>query len=156
MFILKKIGYKKVKNWKNFFRATKCVIQFSKVVNLNSVRKNLNIRIQTKKQDKTLDLIIKNNEKIFLCEAKHLNTSGGGQDKQISELIEIINLKEKNKNVSYIAFLDGNYSNILLHDKAAGGKLSTQREEINKFLLCNPRSYWLNTIGFKSLFIDSK
>jgi hypothetical protein len=42
----------------------------------------------TKKQNKNLDLAIKIKNKIFICEAKHLNTSGGGQDKQLSELAE--------------------------------------------------------------------
>ena len=71
---------------------------------------------------------------IFLCEAKHLNTSGGGQDKQISELIEIMSLAENSKNIFYISFLDGTYSNILLGDIDGGDKLKTQRKEINKYL----------------------
>ncbi len=103
-----------------------------------------------------MDLIIKAKNKIFLCEAKHLNTSGGGQDKQLSELIEILSLKEKNQNIFYIAFLDGNYSNILLASKKCGDKLKTQRKEIKKYLKNNPRNYWLNTAGFISLFSDFK
>jgi len=98
------------------------------------------------------DLIIKLNSKIFLCEAKHLNTSGGGQDKQISELIEIISLKEKNKKIYYIAFLDGSYSNILLDSKKGGDKLMTQKKEIKKCLLRNPNNFWVNTAGFEALF----
>lgn len=94
-------------------------------------------------------------DKIFLCEAKHLNTSGGGQDKQISELIEIMGLKESNR-ISYIAFLDGKYSNILLNDKDGGDKITKQRKEINKFLENNPDNYWLNTAGFEKLISDLK
>ncbi len=78
------------------------------------------------------------NGKIFLCEAKHLNTSGGGQDKQIAELIEVISLKEQNKNISYVAFLDGGYSNVLLRIGDIGDKLTTQRKKIKKYLLHNP------------------
>jgi len=99
-------------------------------------------------------LIIKIDNKIFIVEAKHLNTSGGGQDKQIAELIEIINLKEKNENIFYIAFLDGNYSNILLDNKKCGEKLKTQRKEIKKYLKNNARNFWLNTKGFENLFSD--
>ncbi|MBI5152523.1 hypothetical protein HZA39_03240 [Candidatus Peregrinibacteria bacterium] len=88
---------------------------------------------------------------MFLLEAKHLNTSGGGQDKQISELIEILSLKETNKNISYIAFLDGNYSNILLGNEGHGEKLETQRKEIKKYLDDNSQSYWVNTAGFIAL-----
>ena len=101
-------------------------------------------------------MIIKISNKIFLVEAKHLNTSGGGQDKQISELIEILSLKEKNKNIFYIVFLDGNYSNIFLGNEKCGDKLKTQRKEIQKYLKSNPRNYWLNTNGFISLFSDLK
>lgn len=154
--ILQKFGINEVKNWDDFFSQKKCVVQFSKIFNLKNVRKNLDAKIKTKKQDKKLDLIIKIQNKIFLVEAKHLNTSGGGQDKQISELIEILNLKEKNENIFYVAFLDGNYSNVLLDSGKCGDKLKTQRREIKKYLKNNARNYWLNTAGFTSLFLDIK
>ena len=99
-------------------------------------------------------MVAKYKNRIFLIEAKHLNTSGGGQDKQISELIEILNLKEKTPNISYISFLDGSYSNIVLLNTKAGEKLKTQRKEIKKYLKKNPNNYWLNTAGFKALFTD--
>ncbi len=154
--ILQKFGINEVKNWDDFFSQKKCVVQFSKSFNLKNVRKNLGVKIKTKKQDKKLDLIVKVQNKIFLVEAKHLNSSGGGQDKQISELIEILNLKEKNENIFYVSFLDGNYSNILLDSGKCGDKLKTQRKEIKKYLKNNPRNYWLNTTGFISLFADIK
>src|SRR3989338_1197089 len=138
-----------------FAKTDYCVVKFSKKFSLKNVRKNLDIKIKTKKQTKTLDLIIKIKNKILLCEAKHLNTSGGGQDKQISELIEIIGLNEKN-GISYISFLDGNYSNILLGNSGHGDKITTQRKEINKFLKNNPGNYWVNTAGFEKLISDLK
>jgi len=152
--ILKKFGINEIKNWNDFFSQKKCVAQFSKIFNMKNVREKLNVKIKAKKQDKKLDLIIKIGKKIFLVEAKHLNTSGGGQDKQISELIEIIGLKEKNQNISYISFLDGNYSNILIVNEKCGEKLKTQRREIKKYLKKNLNNYWLNTAGFKLLFSD--
>ncbi len=152
--ILERFGFKKVKDWESFNKSDKCVAQFSKPFTVKKIQKNLNAKIRTKKQGKKLDLIIKHNSKIFLVEAKHLNTSGGGQDKQISELIEILTLKEKNKNISYVSFLDGSYSNIVLADSRAGEKLKTQRKEIKKYLKKNTNNYWLNTKGFKSLFSD--
>lgn len=97
-------------------------------------------------------MIIKNGRRKFLLEAKHLNTAGGGQDKQLSELIELLTLSEKDKNIFYIAFLDGNYSNILLSDDYVRGKLKIQRKEIKKFLKKNPNNYWVNTNGLKELF----
>ncbi|PIP18091.1 MAG: hypothetical protein COX43_00665 [Parcubacteria group bacterium CG23_combo_of_CG06-09_8_20_14_all_35_9] len=156
LYILAKCGFQEVKTWEDFFNKRKRVAKFSKIFSVKNVRKNLGIKLATKKQNKKLDLIIKISNKIFLVEAKHLNTSGGGQDKQISELIEILSLKEKNKNIFYIVFLDGNYSNILLGNEKCGDKLKTQRKEIQKYLKSNPRNYWLNTNGFISLFSDLK
>lgn len=152
---LKKQGFMEVFNWDDFLKTDYCVVKFSKKFSLKNVRKNLGIKIKTKKQNKTLDLIIKAEDKILLCEAKHLNTSGGGQDKQISELIEIMSLKEEN-GISYIAFLDGKYSNVLLRDVGFGDKIMKQRKEINKFLENNPNNYWLNTAGFEKLISDLK
>jgi len=150
--ILLKQHFLKVNTWEDFNKNNKVIARFSSVFNLKNVRKTLNIKINTKKQNKGLDLLIKNNTRIFLLEAKHLNTSGGGQDKQLSELIELISLTEKNKNISYIAFLDGNYSNVILNNPFPKGKLKTQKIEIAKFLKKNPNNYWLNTQGFKALF----
>jgi len=152
--ILNKLNFKKVKTWEEFDKSNKCVAQFSKVFSVKKVKENLKVKLKAKKQGKKLDLIIKCKNKIFLVEAKHLNTSGGGQDKQISELIEILNLKEKTLNISYVSFLDGSYSNILISDSKAGDKLKTQRKEIKKYLKKNPNNYWLNTAGFKNLFSD--
>lgn len=150
--ILEKLRIQEVKNWKDFLKSQKCVMQFPKTIKM--VKENLNVKIKTKKQGKILDLIIKHKNRLFLVEAKHLNTSGGGQDKQISELIEILSLKETNLNISYISFLDGSYSNIFLSDSKAGNKLKIQRKEIKKYLKKNLNNYWLNTAGFKALFSD--
>lgn len=152
LHILAKYGFHEIKTWKDFFGKRKCVAKFSKIFSVKNVRKNLGIKLATKKQNKKLDLIIKINGKVFLCEAKHLNTSGGGQDKQIAELIEIISLREQNKNISYVAFLDGSYSNVLLSDEDGGDKLAMQRKEIKKYLLHNPQNFWVNTAGFETLF----
>lgn len=155
IYILKKQGFNEVFDWDDFFKTDYSVVKFSKKFSLKNVRENLGVKIKTKKQNKTLDLIIKAKDKILLCEAKHLNTSGGGQDKQISELIEILNLSEKN-GVSYVSFLDGKYSNILLGSNRHGDKITTQRKEIKKFLNNNPDNYWVNTTGFENLILDLK
>jgi len=155
IYILKDIGFKEVFVWDNFFKTRYCVVKFSKKFNLNEVRKNLGVKINTKKQNKRLDLIIKVKNKVLLCEAKHLNTGGGAQNGQISELIEILGLTEKN-GVSYVSFLDGKYSNILLSDSKEGAKMVTQRREIDKFLKNNPSNYWVNTAGFIKLISDLK
>lgn len=152
LHILAKYGFQEVKTWEDFSNKRKCTARFSKIFSVKNVRKNLGIKLATEKQNKKLDLIIKVNSRTFLCEAKHLNTSGGGQDKQIAELIEIISLKEQNKNISYVAFLDGSYSNILLGGEDGGDKLTIQRKEIRKYLLRNSQNFWVNTAGFEKLF----
>src|SRR3989344_327780 len=66
--ILKNKGFKEVFDWDVFYKTDYCVVKFSKKFNLKNVRKNLDIKIRTKKQNKTLDLIIKAKNKILLCE----------------------------------------------------------------------------------------
>lgn len=146
--LLSKFGFTKVvkledlKNYK--FSVYSCNDKLEKI------RNEFNIRINTKTQNKKPDLVIKIGKKIFILEAKHLNTSGGAQDKQISELIELINLLEDDENVGFISFLDGKYSNKILDDDLilSGQKLLDQKMEINQNLKKNPKNYWLNTAGF--------
>ena len=151
--ILEKAEFKKVENWEEFEKTKKCFAEFSSIFSMKEIRNRLGIKIKTKKQGKKLDLIIKTGSKIFLVEAKHLNSSGGEQDKQISELIEILSLNEENKDISYLSFLDGSYSNILLAEniKRAGKKLKSQRKDIEKYLKKNENNYWVNTTGFEVL-----
>src|SRR3989338_5014462 len=124
--ILAECGFQEVKTWEGFFNEQKCVAKFSKIFSVKNVRKNLNIKMAAKKQNKKLDLI------------------------------KIISLKEQNNNISYVAFLDGSYSNILLGEAIGGEKLTTQRKEIEKCLLRNSYNFWVNTAGFEALFADLK
>ena len=144
--ILKKQGFKEFFNWDDFLKTDYCVVKFSKKFNLKNVRENLGVKIKTKKQNKTLDLIIKAKDKILLCEAKHLNTSGGGQDKQISELIEILRLTEKN-GVSYISFFA---SSIILSQAFIKQENSEQLENLPIFL-DNSKKYLSITADFSFL-----
>ena len=152
--ILKKYKYEEVHSWEKFYKKNKCVVRFSKeIFSTESIREKLKLKIAAKKQDKRLDLLIKNNKKIFLLEAKHLNVGGGEQDKQISELIEILSLKKERENIFYVAFLDGTYSNVLLGEiKKRAKKRLEQRADIEKYLKNNKQNYWINTAGFKKLF----
>lgn len=153
--ILTNFKYRKVDTLEEFKENKKCFAFFSKsIFDIKNIRKEFNIKIETKKQNKNLDLIIKNNSLIFLLEAKHLNTSGGGQDKQIAELIELISLKEKNNNINYISFLDGVHSNLILNENNTADKLKTQYIEIKNTLIKNKSSFWLNTAGIKELLKD--
>lgn len=101
-----------------------------------------------------MDLIIKNKNEFFILEAKHLNVGGGEQDKQISELIEIISLKSEKNNIRFISFLDGTYSNLFLAKEISkrAQKRLQQRKEVEKYLGDNPNNYWVNTAGFIRMF----
>jgi hypothetical protein len=81
-----------------------------------------------------------------------LNTAGGGQDKQLSELIEITSLEEQNKNIYFIAFLDGKYANEFFNHKNLQPKLQMQRSEVLENLTKYSNNYFVNTAGFKKLF----
>src|SRR4030042_3339826 len=71
--ILKKNKFIEVKSWREFHNNSRCVAKFSKDTFPNSsVRENLKINLRDRKQEKILDLIIKNKNEIFLLEAKHL------------------------------------------------------------------------------------
>lgn len=118
--------------------------------NLNQLRSKLNIEISSamKSQEKQLDFVIKNHNKYYILEQKNMGVSGGGQDKQIKELIEVIsNTEKKNKDVFYISFIDGRYFQDVLLSEAP--KNIQQVIDIEKALYSTD-NFWLNTAGFKS------
>jgi hypothetical protein len=156
--ILTKKGFPEVKNWDDFNKSKKCVARFSnETFSHDNVQKNLKIKIKTKKQGKMLDLIIKKNNEIFLLEAKHLNVGGGEQDKQVSELIDVLRAKEEDKRIHYVSFLDGTYSNKLFGDTSKRAKKRLQqRKEIERYFVRNLKNYWVNTAGFEELVDDLK
>jgi hypothetical protein len=105
-----------------------------------------------KKEKKLPDALIKYKKDIFIIEHKHMKESGGGQDKQINEIISLISFKEKNNKIHYISFLDGIYFNLFAKKDMNDGKILTQFENIKKYLGENRQNYFLNTAGFKKLF----
>lgn len=148
--ILDKAKYERKEDLQDLINANKAYGVCSKNnFNLLQLRSKLNISLNSAKkaQDKELDFVIKHYEKYFILEQKHINVSGGGQDKQIKELIEVISNKEKkNKNVFYISFLDGRYFNDILLGKSP--KNMKQVKDI-ELALAATNNLWLNTYGFK-------
>jgi hypothetical protein len=75
---------------------------------------------------------------------------GGGQDKQLVEIIDMIDQSEKNIEINYISFLDG-----ILFDRLfnfpSKGKMEAQRKRIYSILKKRRNSYFVNTIGFSTL-----
>ena len=132
----------------------------SKDFSTAGVHKNFGVKFGKKTQGKKLDLIIKKGEQIYFLEAKHLRVSGGAQNKQILEIINLLNFKTGKENYHTIAFLDGVYSNELLSagvslkSKKLKNKVQRQYADIIKFLRSNPDNFWLNTAGFKKFFVE--
>lgn len=111
----------------------------------------------SKKEEKMPDLLLKYKNHIYIIEHKHMKESGGGQDKQMNEVISLIGFGEKNKNFHYIAFLDGLYFNLLANKKnLSKGKVYNQINSIKQNLKNNKQNYFVNTAGFKKLLQEFK
>lgn len=98
-------------------------------------------------QNKLPDMVFFSNGDYFIVEMKSMKGIGGGQDKQLTEVINFIRYAESNVHVHYVAYLDGEYSN-LLHSGTTQPKIRCQYDDI---LLClgeHPGNYFLNTAGF--------
>ncbi len=160
---LNNFKYKYVKTLKELKKENKCVATLTKTgeFSINNFKNNLGIDLDFKNQNKILDIVIKNNNDYFFIEAKHIKSLGGEQDKQIVELINIISKDSKNKNIHYVSFLDGLYSNILLNNilsnnNLENNKILKQQKDIVNYLEKNKNNLWINTYGFNKLLKDLK
>ena len=146
------------KSTQQLFSEKYSVMRYSK-----EIQNNLQEKINFGSQNKDLDIVIKANDKLLFLEAKHIKESGGAQDKQIKELIGLLNVKLP-ENIKIIAFMDGVYSNHLLNitdeeilnpDILIAGKKDTkilrQQQELITALNNNENSFWVNTTGLESL-----
>ena len=104
------------------------------------------------KEEKMPDFLIRHKDDIFITEHKHIKEGGGGQDKQINEVISLIGFREKNTNIHYVAFLDGIYFNLFSDEKhSREGKIANQIASIKSNLTKNKGNYFVNTAGFNKL-----
>lgn len=107
---------------------------------------NINFKFRELKQGKLPDVVVKIRNKIYIIEHKSMKESGGGQDKQISEIFDFIRYTEDNTSCHYITYLDGIYSNKFLGHSSAKNEI--QYTEIKNILKTNPRNYFVNTYTF--------
>ena len=77
--------------------------------------------------------------------------SGGGQDKQLVEIINFIRYQEQDASVHYVVYFDGEYANMLLSASQRSPKLERQYQDIVKCLTENPRNFFVNPEGFVAL-----
>ncbi len=99
---------------------------------------------------KVPDFCIKIHDNILIGEQKHMKESGGGQDKQVVELVDFIDQKENSNYIKYISFLDGVLFNQIFNHPSKG-KMEEQRSKIYEILNRNENSYFVNTAGFRRL-----
>jgi len=100
-------------------------------------------------ENKQTDFLFKIGDKIFIMEHKHMKEGGGGQDKQMSEIINFISYSEIG--TQYVSFLDGVYFNLLADKNIKSGKPFSQRKSIFNNLNSNKQNYFVNTHGFIGL-----
>ncbi len=105
-----------------------------------------------KKEQKMPDFLIRYKDEIFIVEHKHMKEGGGGQDKQINEVISLISFSESNPRIHYISFLDGIYFNLFANKKYLNkGKILNQLTNIKHNLKHNKQNYFVNTAGFNKI-----
>jgi hypothetical protein len=114
---------------------------------------NIEYRFRQIYQGKLPDVVLKARDHFFIIEAKHINETGGAQDKQIAELISFINQRELSKNIHYVAFLDGLYFNYFVNPPQES-KVYQQKETIENCLKRNQNNFFVNTAGFVNLLQD--
>ena len=99
-------------------------------------------------QDKMPDGFIKYNNKFIIVEHKKMKSTGGGQDKQMTEIIEFVKYGERD--VYYVSYLDGILFNELI-DPPQTRKMYRSKQDIIRNLQDNPYNYFVNEYGFNKL-----
>lgn len=121
------------------------------------VRKfSLETKALRQEQDKLPDFVLKMAGEYYIGEAKMMKGSGGGQDKQLVEIINFIRYQEPNENVHYVVYFDGEYANMLLSSSTRSPKIERQYKDIVKCLTENPRNFFVNPDGFSALLNERR
>jgi hypothetical protein len=105
-------------------------------------------------QGKEPDMVLKVNQDFFIIEAKHINESGGAQDKQIVEVIDFIKNSESSNKIHYLSFMDGLYFIKFSQENNTNNKINNQKRNIEEALKNHENNFFVNTHGFKILLND--
>lgn len=115
---------------------------------------NVKYAFGKKYQNKLFDALLKVDNVYFLIEAKHMKEGGGGQSKQVVEVIDFIGYAEVNSNIHYLTFMDGIYFNRFSLGSKTKGKKKTNVDSILANLNKYKNNFFVNTAGLKKLFED--
>lgn len=99
------------------------------------------------------DAFIKYNNTFIIVEHKKMKSTGGGQDKQITEIIDFIKFGERG--VHYVFYLDGILFNKLINPPRRQ-KIYRSKLDILSYLENNPYNYFVNEYGFNKLIDNIK
>lgn len=109
---------------------------------------HINFEFRTTHQGKMPDALIKVDNTFLIIEHKILKESGGGQDKQMTEIIDFVGWGERG--VHYISFMDGILFNELINPSPRN-KLYRDKQNIISNLNNCPFNYFVNEYGFNKL-----
>jgi hypothetical protein len=112
---------------------------------------SLETRALSQEQDKLPDFVLKYKDEYYIGEAKMMKGSGGGQDKQLVEIINFIRYQEQNDKVHYIVYFDGEYANMLWNSGRRSPKIDRQYQAIVECLMSNPGNFFVNPDGFVAM-----
>lgn len=104
-------------------------------------------------QGKQADVIFRSGNDYYICEAKHVKEGGGGQDKQIAEIIAFVSNQDHihgREDVYYVSFLDGVYFNKFVSPRPRT-KIHSQKAQIEAALEAGGPNYFINTHGLDRL-----
>ena len=117
---------------------------FDRIIEVN----HINFDFRNAHQGKMPDALIKIDDVFLVVEHKILKESGGGQDKQMTEIIDFIGQGERG--VHYISFMDGILFNELINPSERN-KLYRDKQNIYSNLQSCPFNYFVNEYGFKKV-----
>ena len=117
---------------------------FNKIIEVN----HINFEFRKTHQGKMPDALIKINNTFLVVEHKILKESGGGQDKQMTEIIDFVNWNERG--VYYISFMDGILFNELIDPRETNKLYRDKQNIINNLLRCS-YNYFVNEYGYRKL-----
>lgn len=123
----------------------------NKIFDLILTKNHIKFEFRNTHQGKMPDALIKINDSFLIVEHKTLKTTGGGQDKQMTEIIDFVGWDERG--IHYISFMDGILFNEL-DNPSKRNKIFRDKTSIIDNLKECPYNYFVNDYGFDKIMHD--